>query len=77
MAFDEQPCESIYEHELDEEFHRVMLSDVFARHGYDTAKKFGLDEYGQLKAAIVAVSNAKQRLIDSAVMDALETTVGG
>lgn len=59
--YDEQFA-SFYEAELEREYRRVMVNDVAAKHGYDTAKIYQLDEIGRLKAAVVALSNSKRNL---------------
>jgi hypothetical protein len=53
---------SIYSDEVEREFRRVMQNDPVAVHGYSTAGSFGLDEFDCLKATIVALSNANERL---------------
>ncbi len=60
---DEHPDRDIYEHSLQSEFERVMANDVAAKYGYDTAKSYGMNEDGRLRAAIVSLSNAKRNLV--------------
>lgn len=68
MTYDEEPLPDNYaESELEKEFHRVMDSDVVARHGYNTADSYRLDKEWRLKAAVVALSNAYRQLMDEKI----------
>ena len=65
MSPEDNPADDcLYEVALEDEFRRVMQNNVVARHGYDTARHFGLDETARLKAAIVALSNAHDNLME-------------
>lgn len=58
----QDPPGKLYREYLDTEYMRVMLSDAVAYNASECARKYNCDEATQMKAAIVALSNANFQL---------------
>lgn len=65
------------EMELEGKFHEIITSNTAVRHGYDSAKSFGLNEEMRLKAAVVVVAELNKRalaIIANAIMHGMPIT---
>lgn len=75
--FDEQYEEPRAEMELEDKFREIMQNSVAVRHGYDSAKSFGLNEEMRLKAAVIVVAELNKRaqaIITDAIMHGMPIT---
>ena len=63
IMFDEQYEEPRAELELEDKFSEVMQNNAAVRHGYDSAKSFGLNEEMRLKAAVIVVAELNTRAL--------------
>ncbi|WP_146534790.1 hypothetical protein [Rubripirellula reticaptiva] len=77
FMFDEQYEEPRAEMELEDKFREIMQNNVAVRHGYDSAKSFGLNEEMRLKATVIVVAELNKRaqaIITEAIMHGMPIT---